>query len=59
MGLMIKEGAELDPIAPGAKIVIHESSKDATNLWGALNDVPRDLSGIRHFTFSATHFAVF
>jgi uncharacterized protein (DUF2235 family) len=48
-GLLIKDGAALEPVAPDAKIVIHDSSKEATNLWGALDDVPRDLSGIATF----------
>ena len=51
MGLMIKEGANLKPPSPDAKIVVHDSSKDSTNLWGALDDVPRDLSGIKEFVF--------
>ena len=48
-GLRLKPGASLT--IPPAPVVLHNSHRLASNLWGALGSVKRDLKGLREAVF--------
>lgn len=55
-GLLVKDGADLVEPPADAKIVIHDSTHEMSNLWGALGENARDLAHLpRHHLCERTY----